>query len=165
MFFEKYDVNLINKSDKELAEFLKKIGIEFQITDQSSRYCAWAIYEGINKLHLTKTEACSFGYMVSTFYGGMGLSCGTDYLYKEENIEYALIDKLNELKDIKDINKKAELFYQEICDLYHDDLDEYAYHRERINIMISNDTLERFQEVEGATRNDKLVNLIKYYNS
>lgn len=165
MFFEKENINLINKTDKQLSEFLKKVGIEFQITDLSSRYCAWAIHEGITNLHLTKTEACSFGYMVSTFYGGMGLSCGTDYLYKEEQIEYYLIDKLNELKDIKDINKKAELFYQEICDLYRDDLDEYAYHRERINLMVSNDTLERFQDVEGATRNDKLVNLIKYYNS
>lgn len=163
MIFE--DINLIDKTDEELQNFIEEIGVTFPINDNSSRYCAWGIYNGINKLHLTKNEACSFGYMVSNFFSDFGLSCGTDYLYKEETIEYDLLKKYNEMPDNLSEEEKAEVFYGAICKLYTDDLDKYAYHRERINMMVSNDTLERFQEVEGATRNDKLVNLIKYYNS
>lgn len=165
MFFEGENINIIDKTDEELTKFLSDRGLDLKIVDDSSRYCAWGIYDGYSHYGLTWNEALSMGYMVSLFFAGMGMSCGTDYLYKEESIEYTLIDKLNELSYIDDEQKRAEMFYEEICGLYADDLDEYAYHRERINMMVSNDTLERFQEVEGATRNDKLVNLIKYYNS
>ena len=164
MFFEKEELNIINKKDEELTGFLKKIDITFPITDRSSRYCAWAIYEGMNRLDLTQIEACSFGYMVSTFYGGMGLSCGTDAFFREEEIEYKLLDKLNDLSDINNIPKKAKLFYQEICDLYAHHIDEYAYKTETLSFRVSLGTKQRFDNVEGESFNDKLVYLIDKYN-
>lgn len=163
MFFEKYNLQLIDKSDEELTRFLKKMDIQLPITDRSSRYCAWAIHEGITKLHLTQVESCSFGYMVSTFYGGMGVSCGTDAFFREEEIEYKLLDKLNDLSDIKDIKEKAELFYQEICDLYAHHIDKYTYKTETLSFRVSLGTKQRFENVEGESFNDKLVYLIDNY--
>lgn len=164
MFFSE-NIQLIDKSDEELTKFLTDEGLNFKIIDDSSRYCAWGIYEGYINLGLTLNESLSLGYIISLFYSGMGISCGTDYLYKEKTIEHDLIDKFEELDNVNNEQVKAELFYDEICDLYTHNIDKYAYHRERLNIMISGDTLERFRDVYGKTLNEKLVNLIKNYRN
>ena len=150
--------------DETLQKFLNKKEIGFRVPDsESNRWTAYAIYVGMEKLALSQFEACSFGYMVSTFYGGMGLSCGTDTWFREEEIELKILDKYNDLlsdETLNDHERKKNLF-KFICDLYKNHIDKYAYKTETLSFRTSISTKWRFDDVEGNSFNDKLVNLLR----
>ena len=76
MFFSNTKICEIGEEipDETLQKFLNKKEIGFRVNDsESNRWTAYAVYIGIEKLGLTQFEACSFGYMISTFFSGMGL--------------------------------------------------------------------------------------------
>ena len=152
--------------DETLQKFLNKKEIGFRVTDsESNRWTAYAIYVGMEKLGLTQFEACSFGYMISTFFSGMGLSCGTEAWFREEEIELTILDKYNDLvsdESLNDHERKKNLFYF-ICDLYKNHIDKYAYKTETLSFRTSISTKWKFENVEGESFNDKLVYLIDKY--
>ena len=116
MFFQNTKICEIGEEipDETLQKFLNKKEIRFRVSDsESNRWTAYAIYIGMNHLHLTQVESCSFGYMISTFFSGMGLSCGTDTWFREEEIELKILDKYNDLvsdESLNDHERKKNLF-------------------------------------------------------
>ena len=169
MFFDNTKIEEISDekiTDEFLQEFINKKELGFRVSDsESNRWTAYAVYVGIEKMNLTQFEACSFGYMISTFFSGMGLSCGTDTWFREEEIELKILDNYNDLvrdESLNDHERKKNLF-NFICDLYQNHIDKYAYKTETLSFRTSISTKWKFENVEGESFNDKLVYLIDKY--
>lgn len=166
MFFDNTKIEEISDeeiNDEFLQEFINKKNLGFRVSDsESNRWTAYAVYVGMDKLCLTQFEACSFGYMVSLFFSGMGLSCGTDTWFREDEIELKILNKYNDLlseESLNDHERKKNLFYF-ICDLYKKHIDKYAYKTETLSFRTSISTKLKFDNVEGDSFNDKLLYLM-----
>ena len=73
------------------------------------------------------------------------------------------MDKYNDLlsdESLNDHERKKNLF-KFICDLYQNHIDKYAYKTETLSFRTSISTKWRFDDVEGDSFNDKLVNLLR----
>ncbi|WP_042708038.1 hypothetical protein [Methanobrevibacter wolinii] len=170
MFFDNTKIKEISQeeiTDEFLQEFINKKELGFRVSDsESNRWTAYAVYIGIEKMNLTQFESCSFGYMISLYFSGMGLSCGTDTWFREDEIELKLLNRYNDLlsdETLNDHERKKNLF-KFICDLYKNHIDKYAYKTETLSFRVSISTKQRFDEIEGNSFNEKLINLLKNSN-
>lgn len=165
MFFNNTKIKEISQeeiSDEFLQEFINKKNLGFRVSDsESNKWTAYAVYIGIEKMNLTQFEACSFGYMISLYFSGMGLSCGTDTWFREDEIELKILNRYNDLlsdESLNDHERKKNLF-KFICDLYKNHIDKYAYKTETLSFRVSISTKQRFENIEGKS-SEKLLNLM-----
>ena len=163
MFWEKeYQPTVVGckLSDEELQQFLNEKEVGLQISDNSTRWCAFAqCYAHEHNFDVVK--ATSFSYMVSLFMSGMGISAGTEMYFKEEQLEYDLLDKLNEIKseDIPEEEQVKEMF-KHIFEVYENNISKYEYATERLSFKLTPSEMEKFQSLEGKNNKEKFKNLL-----
>ena len=149
-----------NISDEELQQFLNEKGIMFSIVDNSTRWCAFAHYYA-QKHNFDTIKATSFSYMISLFMTGMGISASTEMYFKEEKLEYDLIDKLNEIKS-KTSNEEIQVknMFNHIFEIYDKHISDYEYATERLSFKLTPSEMEKFQSIEGKNNKEKFKKLL-----
>ena len=163
MFWEKeYAPTIIGceLTDKELQEFLNENGIVFEIVDNSTRWCAFAqCYAHKHGFDIVK--ATSFSYMISLFMTGMGISASTEMYFKEEQLEYDLLDYLNQIKsEIPDEEEQVKKMFNHIFETYDKHISNYEYATERLSFKLTPSEMEKFQSIEGKTNKEKFKKLL-----
>lgn len=160
---ENYDYTLIDKNmtDEILNEFLKENGISLQIVDNSTRWCAFAQYYA-HQHDFDVIKATSFSYIVSLFMTGMGISASTEMYFKEESLEYDLIDYLNQIKsEISDEEEQVKEMFNHIFEVYDNHISDYEYATERLSFKLTPSEMQKFQDVEGKNNKEKFKNLMR----
>ena len=167
MFFEKqYKYTIIDNeiTTEELQKYLKEQDIGLQIVDNSTEWAAFAQYYG-RRNGLNDIVATSFSYMISLFMTGMGISASTEMYFREEQIEFTIIDALNNMnKDIAE-EKKAVMLFEFIFNLYHLDIRKYEYKTEKLDFRLGISDYDKFMNIPGKSKSDKLRELLLYYYS
>lgn len=148
-------------SDEELQQFLNEKDIVFEIVDNSTRWCAFGQYYA-HKHNFGIIKATSFAYMVSLFMTGMGISASTEMYFKEEQLEYDLIDYLNELKSTIPDNEEEQVkqMFLKIFKTYDEDISDYEYSSERLSFKLTPSEMEKFQSIEGDNNKEKFKKLL-----
>lgn len=163
MFWEKeYTPTIIGceLTDKELQQFLNEKGIGLQIVDNSTRWCAFAQYYAIHN-EFDVIKATSFSYIASLFMSGMGISASTEMYFKEEQLEYDLIDYLNTIKsEIPDEEEQVKKMFNHIFETYDKHISEYEYATERLSFKLTPSEMEKFQSIEGENNKEKFKKLL-----
>ena len=163
MFWEKeYQPTIIGceLTDEELQQFLDENGIVFKIVDNSTRWCAFAqCYAKKHNFDIVK--ATSFSYMVSLFMTGMGISASTEIYFKEEQLEYDLIDWLNQIKsEISDEEEQVKKMFNHIFETYDTHISDYEYATERLSFKLTPSEMEKFQSIDGKNNKEKFKKLL-----
>ena len=164
MFWEKeYTPSVVGceLSDEELQQFLNEKGIGLQIVDNSTRWCAFAQYYAIDN-EFDVVKATSFSYMVSLFMTGMGISANTEMYFKEEQMEYDLVDYINKLRSTfpDDEQEQVKCMFLKIFRIYEDHISNYEYSTERLSLRLTPSEMEKFQSLEGKNNKEKFKNLL-----
>lgn len=166
MFFEeKFTYKIIEDVPAEtLQEFCNENDINMQLGIMDNM--DWAIfsqYYGSNN-GLNFIESVSFAYMVSMFMTGLGVSASTEMYLKEEEIEYNILDALNDIKvQFDDELEQARALFDYIFILYNEKISPYWRKTERMNLRVSIKQLEDFNSVPGNSKSDKLQTLLDNY--
>ena len=165
MFFEDNKIENIDGTVdyEELEKFAKERGMPYYNEDKASQWNAYAQKYGYDH-GLTHSEQLSFGYMISSIFGGMGYSCSTEMYYKEEEIFSESIEALNRLmeSDLNESEVMKELF-DYIFTLYHEKIEDYCFKTEKLNLKISLSMMERMEKVPGETKSEKFRYLMYSY--
>ena len=166
MFWSKeYNYQIIddNVTDEILKECLKENGINLDLVDNSTRWCAFAQYYALNH-GFGIVKSTSFSYMISLFMTGMGVSAGTEIYFKEDQLELDLVDSLNLIKsETSDEEEQAKSMFFKIFKVYDEDIVRYEFATQSLSLKLTPSEMEKFQSVEGQTNKDKfkyLLNLI-----
>lgn len=159
MFWKnEYNYKIIDKNttDEILSEFLKETGITVDIVDNSTRWCAFAQYYAHQK-GFDIIKSTSFAYMISLFMTGMGISASTEMYFKEEQLEYDLIDYLNKLKSTfpDDEEKQIKCMFIQIFKIYNEEISRYEYATERLSFKLTRSQMEKFQSLPGDNNKEK----------
>ena len=163
VFFENKDLENIdeNVNYDELEQYAKERALPYYRDDTAT---IWNIYAQKYAEERGMTHSCrlSFGYIVSSIFGGMGVSCSTAYYFKEEEILDECISTLNELRESELSEKEVmkELF-NFIFIRYDEKIESYCYKTEKLNLKISLPMMERFNQIEGGSNAEKFRNLMK----
>ena len=164
MFWEKeYKPNILGYevNDEELQQFLKENDIVLQIVDNSTRWCAFAqCYAHKHGFDIIKST--SFSYMVSLFMTGMGISASTEVYFKEEKLEYDLIEYMNKLKSAFPDDEKEQItcMFLKIFKIYDEDISDYEYATERLSFKLTPSEMEKFQSIDGTNNKEKFKTLL-----
>lgn len=170
IFFKKeYTPNIIMDSvnEKIVQRWCDSHNVMINVDSDLSTY--WTgfsnMYGQLNGL--SYIEAGSFGYMVSTFLTGRGVSCGTDLYFREEDIEYHLLGVLDQLrKEFDDEEEIAKELFSAIFDLYRNDVEKYSFKIHHLTFRLSQSDYDRFMCVDGKDKVSKLRTLVRvYYDS
>lgn len=151
-------------NEKTIQRWCDTHNVFIKVTaDDSTLWAGFANMYG--QMHgLTVVEAGSFSYMVSLFMTGMGVSCGTDMYFREDDIEYHILGILDELRDeVDDEEELAKKLFYEIEELYKWDIEKYSLKTNSLNFRLSLSDYGRFMEVDGDTKVDKLRALLDNY--
>ena len=165
-FKEKYKPWIINPltNEKTIQRWCDTHNVFINVTaDDSTLWAGFANMYG--QMHgLTVVESGSFSYMVSMFMTGMGVSCGTEMYFRENDIEYHILGILDELRDeVDDEEELAKKLFYEIEELYKWDIEKYSLKTNSLNFRLSLSDYGRFMEVDGETKVDKLRTLLDNY--
>ena len=147
-------------SDEELQKFLKENEIGLQIVDNPTRWAAFAQYYA-HQHGYDVIKATSFAYMCSLFFGGMGISAGTEMYFKEEKLELDLVDRLNHIKSVyEDEEKQVRTMFRNIFWTYKRHISDYEYATERLSFKVTPSEMEKFQSIKGRNNKEKFKKLI-----
>lgn len=165
MFFEGNKIENINGTVdyEELEKFAKERGMPYYTEDVASQWNAYAQKYGDDH-GLTQSEQLSFGYMISSIFGGIGYSCSTEMYYKEEEIFDEALEALNRLREsgLSEAEVMKELF-DYLFLIYHEKIEDYAFKTEKLNLKVSLSMMERMEKVPGETKSEKFRNLMHSY--
>lgn len=158
----------INIIDENITlETLESVSNEYNICFDKSNdailWCSFGVYYGINH-NLTKSEALSFGYVVSTLIASQNINTETSEFFNEnkiiveimKNYQQNLVDDLSE-------NAKLKLLFYQIYEFYNSQLENYTYKTESLSIRLSLSDKERLMSVPGKNKTEKIHNLIKNF--
>lgn len=166
MFFENKNIECVdpNVDYEKLELYAEAKTIPYYKEDISSVWNVYAQYYG-DKHGLEHSSRLSFGYMISSIFGGMGVSCSTEYFFKEEEIFDECISALNELREtsLQEQEIMKELF-NFIFILYNEKIESYCYKTEKLNIKVSLPMMEKFNKLHGNNKSDKFRYLMKKYD-
>ena len=102
--------------------------------------------------------------MVSIFLTGMGVSCGTDMYFREDDIEYHLLGVYDDLKsEIDDEEELAKKMFFEIFNLYKNKIEKYSFKTNHLTFRLSQSDYDRFMNVKGKDKVSKLRTLMRNY--
>lgn len=167
IFFKKqYEPNIINPMANiiTIQRWCDNHNIHLNVgADISTFWAGFANWYGQTN-GLSFVEAGSFSYMVSIFMTGMGVSCGTEMYFREDNIEYRLIDTFEKMKEeFDDEEELAIKFFFVIFDLYDSEIEKYSFKTNHLTFRLSQTDYDNFMGVDGKTKVDKLRTLLKKY--
>ncbi len=163
LFFKReYGPSIIHEYDlMELKKFLKDNQIYLEINDQPSLWAGFSQWFG--RTHgLNELESASFSSIVSTFLSGLCVSCGTEMYFYEERIENRVIDYYNSQNFENEKEQVKDLFYF-IFNIYKNEIHKYEIQNSRLEFRVSQNFLNRFNQVNGDSKKEKLLNLVDYY--
>lgn len=127
-FEEKHKPWIINplSDEKTIQRWCDAHNVLIDVSaDDSTLWAGFANMYG-HMHNLTEVEAGSFSYMVSRFMTGVGVSCGTEKYFREDDIEQHIIGIYDELKnECDDEEELAKKLFYEIAELYIWDIEEY----------------------------------------
>ena len=114
---------------------------------------------------LSDIEASSFSYMISLVMTGMGVSCGSDMYFREENIEQKILSIYDEVKEQTDNDEALGIaMFKNIYELYLYDSEKYSFKTNALNFRLSQTEYDKFMNIPGMRKSDKLRFLLdKYY--
>lgn len=163
MFFEDAKIEDVDQEIQieELEKYAKERGIPFYAEDNSSIWNVFANYaaeqEGLNDV-----ERASFGYLCSSFLGGLGYSCGTELYLEEEKLEYVCINSLNDFNKMRiSEEQKVNLFFKFLMNLYKVGLEPYYKKTRSLNIRLNERQYEKFMRVPGENKTEKFLTLLR----
>lgn len=166
-FSEKYKPWVINPltSEKTIQRWCDTHNIFIDVSaDDSTLWAGFANMYGQGH-GMSPLESASFSYMVSMAMTGMGVSCGTEMYFREKDIEYRILKIEEELgNECDDEEELVKMLFYEIAELYTWDIEKYALKTNALNFRLSQTDYDRFMDVEGDTKVDKLRALLKKYN-
>lgn len=159
---KEYNYKIIDDtvSTEYLRIVLERNNIELSIVDNPTEWCAFAhiygLQQGFNQIH-----TASFAYMVSMFFGGIGINAGTDAYIKEETVEKELLNTYNEInkQDITEETKVLQMF-DAIVDLYTNRIHLFEYCTEWITFKVSPTERDLFNKIPGETKKEKFRHLM-----
>lgn len=164
MFFKESSPSIIEEYKlKELEDFLQQNNIHMNIVDCPTLWAAFANKYG-REHGLKDHTAASFSYMVSMFIAGMGVSAGTEFYFKEEEIEFKIFDRYNKLDETVAEEENIKILFFFIFDIYVNEIEKYEKKIKRIDFRVSQSEYEDFMEVEGGSKVDKLRTLLNNYH-
>jgi len=163
MFWKnEYDYTIIDDtmSEEDLKEFLNENGIGLQIVDNSTRWCAFAQYYA-HQHDFDVIKATSFSYIVSLFMTGMGISASTEMYFKEEQIQFDVMDKMYDIKseNIPEEAQAKKMFWC-IFRMYEKEISRYEYATERLSLRLTHSEMQKFQSVPGKNNTEKFKTLL-----
>lgn len=164
-FKNEYEPTIINENITKgnLQKWCDTNGVDIKIHGNSTYWAGFSMFYALHR-NMSYIEASSFAYMVSMFMTGTGVSDGTEAYFREANIEFALIGKLEELKmNINDEEKVAVKFFEEIYRLYKDDIEKYTYKIHMLSFRLSQSDFDMFNSVNGRSKVEKLRVLMNHY--
>ena len=95
------------------------------------------------------------------FMAGMGISASTEMYFKEEQLEYDLINKLNEIKSqTSDEETQVKKMFRCIVMIYSKHISDYEYSTERLSFKLTPSEMEKFQSISGKTNKEKFKTLL-----
>ena len=152
-------------NERNVQRWCDKHHVFIRVDSDLSTY--WAGFARMwGELHgLSYLEASSFSYMVSMVMTGMGVSCGSDMYFREEDIEQKVLNMYDELNK-RDIDDEAlgVAMFMGIYELYLHDSEKYTFKTNALNFRLSQTDFDRFMNVPGIKKSDKLRFLLdKYY--
>ena len=168
-FKEKYEPNIINHLTNEriIQQWCDAHSIFLKVNADNS-----TLWAGFSNMYgqtngLSYIEAGSFSYMVSMFLTGMGVSCGTEMYFREEDIEYRILKIFDVLKNEEsDEEELAKKLFFAIFDLYKNEIEKYSFKTNHLTFRLSQSDYDKFMLVEGESKVDKLrVLMRKYFES
>jgi len=167
MFFKRqYDYTIIDKNvtEEEIKEVLKENNIHLSIEDPSGKWAGFSHYYGI-KNGFNTVKSGSFAHMVSLFLTGLGASCGTEMYYKEEEIEFTLLQAITNMMKLQDITEenKAKMVFEFIFNFYQSDAELYEKTFTTFTMKLTYSEYEKFNNVQGETKADKFRTLLANY--
>ena len=169
MYFKgRYKPQIINPlvTEKTIQRWCNTHNVFIDVTADDSTL--WAGFSNMyGQMHgLSVIEAGSFSYMISMAMTGMGVSCGTDMYFREEDIEYRILKLYDELtEECSDEEELAKKLFYEILDIYRWDIEKYTLKTNALNFRLSQSDFDRFMDVPGSKKSEKLRFLLKkYYN-
>lgn len=164
MFFKEYSPSIIEDyTIEELEDFLQQNNIHMNIVDSPTLWAAFANKYG-REHGLKDHTAASFSCMVSMFIAGMGVSAGTEFYFKEEEIEFKIFDRYNKLDETVAEEENIKILFFFIFDIYVNEIEKYEKKIKRIDFRVSQSEYEEFMGVEGGSKVDKLRTLLNNYH-
>lgn len=147
----------------KLEEIANNNGIPFDNTNKSLLWHLFAVDYGVNH-NLTKSEALSFGYVVSALMTNQGFTAGTNKFFNENKILVEIIEEYqkNQIDGLSE-NAKLKLLFHQIYEFYSNSLEEYTYKTEKLNVRLTLPDKERLMGVPGKNKTEKIHNLIKNF--
>ena len=127
-FEEKHNPYIVSPlaDEKRIQKWCDTHNVFIDVSADDSALWAGFAYMYGDMHNLTEVETGSFGYMVSKFMTGVGVSCGTDIHFREDDIEQHIIGIYDELKEeCNDEEELAKKLFYEIAELYIWDIEEY----------------------------------------
>ena len=166
MFFnEEFEYTVIDSTVtvKDLESWCNENGVGIQMHTNAERWCAFTQYY-CRENHLDVVSSASMGYVVSSLFGGLGVSCNTEMYIREEELVFDAIEHLNKLReDCDDELTIAKQLFSFIFNLYCYHIHQYEYKDHQINFRVGEASMLRFDEIGGDTKSEKFMNLIQYY--
>ena len=152
-------------NERNVQRWCDKHHVFIRVDSDLSTYWAgfarmWGELNGLSYL-----EASSFSYMVSKFITGMGVSCGSEMYFREEDIEMRILNMYDEIKgETDDDEELGRKLFMSIYELYLNDSEKYTFKTNALNFRLSQTDFDRFMNVPGVKKSDKLRFLLdKYY--
>ena len=93
---------------------------------------------------------------------GMGISASTEMYFKEEKMEYDLIDELNTIKS-EDAPEEEQVkkMFNLIFNIYSHHISDYEYATERLSFKLTPSEMEKFNSIEGKNNKEKFKKLLE----
>lgn len=150
---------------EELKDWCRENGVDIQFHTPAERWCAFTQYY-CREAGLDIFSSASMGYIVSSLFAGLGVSCSTEIYFREEEISFDSIDYLNTLREKYDDEETiAKQLFSYIFDLYQYNIHKYEYKDNKMCFRLGVSTMARFNDVVGDTKTEKFYNLIQHYHA
>lgn len=161
---EEFEYTIIDDLTVEnLQEWCNENDISIQLHTNAERWCAFTQYY-CREQNLDVISSASMGYIISSLFAGLGVSCNTEIYIREEELVFDAIEYLNQLREKYDDEETiAKQLFSYIFDLYCYHIHQYEYKDHNMCFRIGESSLARFEDVAGETKSEKFMNLIQYY--
>lgn len=166
MFFEnQYGIDLIDNRIED--EFLADMAGIFHLpTDMNNLTNKWFVF-GVNyglENGLDTITANSFSFILTKIYTDITINTGTEKYFDENGI-LSFIDELYYEYDLdKPEEENAKLLFFDIFDIYENLIEHYSKKTERLQMRVSFNMLQKFMNVDGDRKVDKLQTLLDVYD-
>lgn len=166
MFFEnQYSIDLIDSEIED--EFLTDMAGIFHLpTDMTNLTNKWFVF-GVNyglENGLDTITANSFAFVLTSIYTDMTINAGTDRYFDEGRILDFIDEMYYEYNLDEPEDKNAKQLFIDIFDIYENLIELYSRKTERLQMRVSYNMLQKFMNVDGDHKVDKLQTLLDVYD-